>query len=163
MTHREARDDRARDGKGSVRHRSFCGYCGEAADDVIRARTRVCDRCEMGLLLSAGDDSVPRPDEPFVVVDELMAVRAVSRNAEDLLGAAETALVGRHVGDLLVPAELMRTEPTLPRLIAQAMRSEEFGASAILRPRGDFGVRFAVRVVGCRPGPAALIVVTERL
>src|SRR3954464_8563899 len=95
----------------------FCGHCGRPAHlaSEVLGSTRVCQTCGMGLLVEAPIDVAPAVADPFLIVDPAMAVCALSRQAERLLGVAETDAVNRHIRDLLVPAE---TEPTKPSFSA---------------------------------------------
>ena len=138
--------------------RTFCGYCVHPVEDPSSRGSRVCPRCSMGLLLSAPADGAPRPGDAVLVVDDLLRIRAVSRAAERLLRSPETALVGRHVGEVLTSAEVAISDGvTVSALIASAMRDEASRPSAAVRPRGAFGIRFHARIVACRPAPAALL------
>jgi PAS domain-containing protein len=117
----------------------------------------------MGLLLRAAASAVPETSEAFVVVDDALAVRAVSRRAEKLLGISETAAIDRHVGDLL--EEVGDEEAGTPRLseaLAGATRGSRIGELPV-SPRNAFGVRWWARVAPCLPGPAAVVVLVERL
>ena len=138
--------------------RIFCGYCAHPVEDPGSRRSRVCPRCSLGLLLAAPADAAPRPGDAFLVVDELLRIRAVSRAAERLLRSRERILVGREVGDLLTSAEIAATGGvTLTAVIACAVRDDTVRASAAVRPRDTYGVRYRARIAGCRPGPAALV------
>ena len=163
MTAQKAPGDRATDGEGPAARRAFCGYCGLEADPGEDAVSRVCDRCGMGLLLRAASAAAPRAGEAFLVVDELMAIRALSREAEQLLGATETAVVGRPVTDVLAPAGRTRAASSVTAAIAAAMRQGAAETTVAMRPQGGFGPHFLARVVACEPGPAALVVVAERI
>lgn len=144
--------------------RLFCGYCAFAVQDTGARSSRVCPRCSMGLLLAAAADVAPRPGDAFLAVDELLRIRAVSRSAERLLSSRERALVGRQVGEILTSAA---TEPaggiTLAAVIVGAMRDESVRASAAVRPRDAYGIRFCASIAACRPGPAALLVLDPSL
>ena len=155
MTRLEPQREDARPPAAVVR--TFCGYCGHPVEDPGSRRSRVCPSCSMGLLLSAPADVAPRRGDAFLVVDELLRIRAVSRAVERLLGSPETALVGRQVGEVLTSAEIVPAGVTLSALIAHAMRDETRRASAAVRPRDSYGIRFSARIVACRPGPAALL------
>jgi hypothetical protein len=118
----------------------------------------------MGLLLVAAADIAPRPGDAFLAVDDLLRIRAVSRTAERLLNTRERALVGRQVGEVLSAAG---TAPagatTLAAVILGAMRDETVRASAAVRPRDAYGIRFCAGIAACRPGPAALLVLDASL
>jgi PAS domain S-box-containing protein len=144
---------------------SFCGYCaarGQTADAETEA-SRVCPECSMGLLLETAEAAAPTATDPFVVVDRGLAVRAVSRSAERLLGISETTAIDRHVADLLEPAdEDLDRSRGLHAAIGAATGSATVGELAV-RPRGSFGVRWWARIAPCAPGPAALVVLVERI
>jgi PAS domain-containing protein len=117
----------------------------------------------MGLLLETAEAAAPAAADPFVVVDRGLAVRAVSRNAERLLGISETTAIDRHVGDLLEPAdEDLDRSRGLHAAIGAATGSAAVGELAV-RPRGSFGMRWWARIAPCAPGPAALVVLVERI
>src|SRR4051812_34073584 len=84
----------------------FCGHCGRSPDPENEAQaSRVCSKCGMGLLLQAPIETAPTPKDPFLVVDGSLTICALSRQAEKLLGVAETEVVNRHIADFLVPAD----------------------------------------------------------
>lgn len=145
----------------------FCGYCGEPPAPAAARAARVCERCQMGLLLCAAADAAPNAGEAFLVVDELLTIRAVSRDAERLLHQPETSLVSRQVGEVLAPAGVAPAAGSrLTALLASAARDGALVQEPIraaVRPSDAYGVRFGIRIVGCRPGPAALLVFEEAL
>src|SRR5215218_2277046 len=80
----------------------FCGHCGCAAvADVAAPASRVCGRCELGLLIAAPPQLAPAPSDPFLLVDSNLSVCGVSALAEELLGMPETKAVNRHFNELL--------------------------------------------------------------
>src|SRR4051794_20338626 len=84
----------------------FCGHCGRAAViDIAAPASRVCERCELGLLIGAPSELAPAPSDPFMLVDSTLSVCGLSALAEELLGVAETEAVNRHINELLVPAD----------------------------------------------------------
>jgi PAS domain S-box-containing protein len=104
----------------------------------------------MGLLLRVPADAVPNTSQAFLVVDDAMAIRAVSRRAEKLLGLTESAAVGRHVAELLEGAgEDEGRSPRLTEALAGTTRGGEPSELAI-SPRTVFGVRWWARVAPCR-------------
>jgi hypothetical protein len=143
---------------------AFCGYCGHRPESAPVPRSRVCDACQMGLVLRAPSDSAPARGETFLVVDDLMRIRAVSRDAERLLGMQETHLIGSQVGDVLIPAEVTPDGGAhLAVLVARAAARSAGTVTTAVRPRDTFGVRYAARIGPCSPEPAALIVLAEPL
>jgi hypothetical protein len=142
---------------------AFCGHCGLPPDPGVPAgATRVCRRCNLGLLLEAAPALVPTPGEPFLVVDGRLAVCGVSRSAEELLAVEETDAVNRHVTEFLVPAgtETPRPENLLAQIVAAAGGDAE-PRTVVVRPSGLFGVRLWARVGACGPSPAALLVLSS--
>lgn len=142
---------------------SFCGHCGlPPAASVDGARSRVCGRCGLGLVLRAAADVAPRADDPFLVIDSTLSVCAVSARAEELLGTDETQAVHRHVSDFLVPADANASsvDNLLVALVDAACGSGQ-PRTAIVRPRQEFGVRFRARIGPCGPPLAALLVLTD--
>jgi PAS domain-containing protein len=143
---------------------TFCGHCGRAPDASAEeeAQSRVCPRCRMGLLLQAPTDVAPRPEDPFIVIDSTLAVCAVSRQAERLLGVTETQAVNRHVGEFLAPAH---AEPApgenLAAMITASAAGDAVPRTVIVRPNGTYGVRYWARVGPCGPPRAALLVLAD--
>src|SRR5215213_2146607 len=63
----------------------FCGHCGRAAViDIAQPASRVCGRCELGLLVGAPPELAPAPSDPFLLVDSTLSVCGVSALAEEL-------------------------------------------------------------------------------
>ncbi len=138
----------------------FCGHCGQPPEpDLPAGATRVCRRCNLGLLLEAPAAVAPAPGDAFLVVDGRLAVCGVSREAEELLAVEETHAVNRHVTEFLVPAGTgaTRPEPRLAQIVAAAGGADE-PRTVVVRPSGTFGVRYWARVGACGPSPAALLV-----
>lgn len=140
--------------------RLFCGRCGRspAASEAARP-TRVCPRCGMGLLLTATTDVAPTREDPFLVIDGALTIRAVSQRAEDLLGLSEAEAVNEHVLNYLMPAEAEVAGPeNLVALLARAASGDTATHDVVIRPRDEYGVRFWARVGACGPPAAALLV-----
>jgi hypothetical protein len=142
----------------------FCGYCAErppAGAGVAPPRSRVCTYCSMGLLLAAAPNAAPAVEEPFVVVDDLMRVQALSRSSEQSLYLVESAVIGINVSVLLTPAHgLDAGSAALTALLARVLYSSgDVPTPPIaLQLRAATSVRFRARIGPCRPGPAAIIV-----
>src|SRR3954465_14309914 len=104
----------------------FCGHCGRAAAiDIPQPATRVCGRCELGLLIGAPPELAPAPSDPFLLVDSTLSVCGVSALAEDLPGMPETGAVNRHFNELLVPADAEASSPgDLVNLLLHAARGD---------------------------------------
>lgn len=139
---------------------TFCGHCGEQPDADHGAR--VCDRCGLGVLLSAAADAAPGPDDPFLIVDGSLCVCALSRVAEELLGVEETDAIDRHLAEFLIPAdaEAVGADNLMDLVIGAASDAAE-ARVAVVRPPSEFGVRFRAKVGACGPPRAALLVLHE--
>src|SRR4029079_13667755 len=113
----------------------FCGHCGRAAAiDIAAPASRVCGRCEMGLLIGAPVELAPAPSDPFVLVDSTLSVCGMSALAEELLGVVEPEAVNRHINELLVPADAEASGPgDLVNLLVHAARGEREEQHAGLR------------------------------
>jgi hypothetical protein len=140
----------------------FCGYCGEGAPDERGEISRVCARCSLGLLLRAPGELRPERADAFLVVDDLLRIRALSRRAERVLAVSETAAVDRQLHELLVAADVSAADSdALRAAVIDGLYGRSDGGRPMriaVRPPGHHGVRFAARVGPCQPGPAALIV-----
>ena len=141
----------------------FCGHCGRAAViDIAAPATRVCGRCELGLLIGAPPDLAPGPSDPFLLVDSALAVCGMSALAEELLGVLETDAVHRHITELLVPADAEASGPgDLVNLLVHAARGEGELHDVVLRPTTEFGIRYWARIGPCGPPRAALVVLGD--
>lgn len=139
----------------------FCSHCaksppGGVAPDV---GSRVCTSCNLGLLLEAPEALAPKARDAFVVVDRSLAVHALSKRAEKLLGMRELDAIDKRITDLLVPADAEAQGPhTLSALLVEAAAGADEVTEAIVRPADEFGVRFAARIGPCGPAPGALVV-----
>jgi hypothetical protein len=113
-------------------------------------------------VLQAPKGVAPHAGEPFLVVDSRLEVCALSRKAEDLLGVPETRAVNRHISEFLIPAaaEASKPEDLLTSLVVAAT-NEEDAQTVVVRPVGEFGVRYRARIGPCGPPRAALIVLAE--
>jgi hypothetical protein len=144
-------------------HRWFCGACGAPgpADATPPPFARGCEACGEGLQLEAADALAPRPGDPFLLVDEALAVRALSPAAAEQLAVDPVAAVGRPVAELLCTADAEAGPAgSLPSAIAAAAAGEgaEDPVRLTVRPADVFGVRVPARIGVCGPPRAALIV-----
>jgi hypothetical protein len=139
---------------------SFCSHCGARSEiSDVAASTRVCQECNLGLVLESSADAAPKPGGAFIVIDDSMAVCAVSRAAEDLLATSEIDAVNRHVTELLVPADAEAQGPSnLAVAVTWAARGEGSVQKVVVRPAKTFGVRMTTRIASCGPRQAALLV-----
>jgi hypothetical protein len=142
----------------SVRFCSHCGHRPETAEPDV-PRSRVCRECGFGLLLECAADVAPVAGQPFVVLDRSMLVCAVSAGAETLLATRETDAVNRHITELLVPADAEAgARDNLAVAVTWAARGESTTHKVVVRPANTFGVRLTVKIAGCGPPQAALLV-----
>ncbi|MCW2995715.1 MAG: hypothetical protein JWQ18_3210 [Conexibacter sp.] len=139
---------------------SFCGHCGQAPPTPMAPLARVCARCGLGVVISAGADVAPRKGEAFVIVDRQLKLCGLSRGAERVLGVDEPEAVHRHVSDFLEPAdaEAGQGDELLQSIIAGAAIGGAEPRNIVVRPTGEYGVRYAARVGSCGPPEGALIV-----
>ena len=138
----------------------FCGHCGRAAaSDLAVPASRVCPRCELGLLIGAPPALAPTPGDSFLLVDSTLSVCGMSALAEELLQVSETDAVNRHVNELLVPADAEVSGPgDLVNLLIHAARGEGEMHEVVLRPTAEYGIRYWARIGPCGPPRAALMV-----
>jgi hypothetical protein len=119
----------------------------------------VCAECGLGLLLECAEDVAPEPGDPFLVLDHTLSVCAVSAAAERLLATPEIDAVNVPIGNLLMPADAEGSGGAgLAAAIIWAARGDAGVTRAVVRPANTFGVRLNVRVAGCGPPRAALLV-----
>lgn len=146
----------------AVETRAFCGHCGREPDPSQPpvGATRVCHHCDLGLVLEAAADLAPSPEEPFLVVDNRMAICALSAEAERLLGVDETTAVNRHLGEFLLPADANASggESLIEFVLSAAAGNGGPVERVRVRPLGVFGVRFTARIGRCGPAPSAIVV-----
>jgi PAS domain-containing protein len=139
----------------------FCSHCARPPEGGVAPEvgSRVCTRCNLGLLLDAPEALAPKTTEAFVVVDRSLAVHALSKRAEKLLGLRELDAIDQRITDLLVPADAEAQGPhVLSALLVEAAAGVDEISHAIVRPADEFGVRFAARIGPCGPAPGALVV-----
>jgi PAS domain-containing protein len=137
----------------------FCGHCGAPPPNALAARSRVCALCGLGVVLSASEDVAPRAGEPFLVVDGSLAVCALSRDAEALVGVDEPEAIHRPIGEFFEPADAEAAKgDELVQAIMAVAGGRRRGHTLFVRPVGEYGVRFAMRLGRCGPSTAALLV-----
>ena len=140
---------------------AFCSHCAKSPPGGLAPEvgSRVCPSCGLGLLLEAPEALVPKPRDAFLVVDRSLAVHALSKRAEKLLGLREIDALDKHITDLLVPADTEAQGPhNLSALLVGAASGGDAVTETVLRPADEFGVRFAARIGPCGPTPGAVVV-----
>jgi hypothetical protein len=140
----------------------FCGHCGQAPPTPMAARSRVCALCGLGVVITAAEDVAPRKGESFLIVDRQLKLCGLSRGAEKLLEVSEPDAVHRHICDVLEPAdaEAGQGDELLQRIIDGAGGSAA-PQSIVVRPAGEYGVRYAARIGSCGPPAGSLIVFAD--
>jgi hypothetical protein len=136
----------------------FCSHCARTPEGGLAPEvgSRVCTRCSLGLLLEAPAALAPKTTEAFVVVDRSLAVHALSKRAEKLLGLRELDAIDKRITDLLVPADAeAQGAHVLSALLVEAAAGVDDVTHAVVRPADEFGVRFAARVGPCGWGGSA--------
>jgi PAS domain-containing protein len=140
----------------------FCGHCGEAPPTPMAARSRVCALCGLGVVIGAAEDVAPAPGGSFVIVDRQLKLCGLSRAAENILGVDEPSAVHRHVSEFLEPADAEAgTEDQLVQSIVATAGGLAAVQRLVVRPAGEYGVRYAARVGSCGPPAAALLVLED--
>lgn len=138
-----------------------CGHCGDRTSPGpagLVPSARVCGRCGLGLLFTVGAGIAPLPRDPFLLVDRALLVSATSRAAEQLFGVREVDVVGRHLSDVLVPADIGVSPQALAVRVVAAVEGARAEDQLVVRPPGEFGVRWWLRIGPCGPPTAALLV-----
>jgi PAS domain-containing protein len=138
----------------------FCGQCA-ATPAEADIRSRICGRCQMGVVLEAVAELAPRPGDAFIVVDSHLGINALSEAASALLGVSEDDALHRPIGDLLAPADVAGNGVSNLNAALLAHDGPELVRELVVRPAGVFGVRFRARV-GRVGQPLATLVVLER-
>jgi hypothetical protein len=138
----------------------FCGHCGRSPDELT-GDSRVCPKCGLGLLLEAPGAVAPAPGDPFVVIDGNLAVCALSRDAERLLGVAETDAVNRPITEFFSAGETERSPDALTAALIAAAGGEQTVRQFVVRPANTFGVRYWARIGTCGPPTAVLLVLAD--
>src|SRR5207245_1969696 len=98
----------------------FCAHCGQRPQPDADGEVRVCARCGRGILIWAPAGTAPVAGQPFVIVDQNLTVRALSKHAEALLGVSERRAIDRRIDDLLT--QVGTQDPSIPDLHAMVTR-----------------------------------------
>jgi hypothetical protein len=139
---------------------AFCSYCGYPPMGRWRSVAhRVCMRCEMGTVLSAPPGLRPRFYEPFVIVDPLLRLQAVSRRAEVMLAVDEPAAIDIALEEFLVCATVAE-QLELADLVERAVDGSMLATRVQLRTADDPTIEVLARVAGCGPPAAAVLILT---
>lgn len=141
----------------------FCSRCGEPAEEPPHdagsiARTRVCQVCGMGMLLSCAREALPGVAAAFLIATVEATISAVSEAAEPVFGP-EQAVLGTPVGDLLTSP--IGDDRLLRTVTQAAMRPREPLVVPVrgLTANADGLGMMAARISTCGRPRAALITV----
>jgi hypothetical protein len=115
-------------------------------------------RCRSGMVLRTPAGAQPRYDDPFVIVDERLTVKAVSRQAEVVLLVDEPAAVGVSLQEFLSADNGKAGGDELPGLIQFALAGGEPSAGVPLATVGDPEIPLVARVSSCGPPSGAVVV-----
>jgi hypothetical protein len=140
---------------------AFCSHCGYPVSRGGRDRAeRICPRCKLGMLVFAPAGDEPQYGDSFVIVDERLALRAVSRHAEVMLLVPEPAGVGVPLGAFLSSGDGDRHLRALTELVELAVAGTSPNHRVALRRVGSPELRLRGRVTSCGPPPSALLVLS---
>jgi hypothetical protein len=149
----------AADPTASVR---FCSRCGRRSDQPrghLHVPQRVCDECEMGVLLTCRRDAfAEEAAAAFLICTYELTVSAVSEAAEEIFGSQD-GLVG---ADLLELATCPLGDEQLARHAALAAQRAREPVVVPMRLRSERGAEvgmLAARIATCGPPRAALVTV----
>jgi hypothetical protein len=143
----------------------FCSHCGaRAGEDGTTPLSRVCNRCGLGLLITAAPTVAPDRGQPFLLVDGALTTCGLSREAEKLLGLEESEALNHRITDVLLPADCEAAgAESLIHLLMGAARGDMPSADVVVRPTREFGIRYWARIGSCGPPNGALIVLRDGL
>jgi hypothetical protein len=130
----------------------FCSRCGARSHE----RWRVCDRCEMGVLLTCRGGELP--GEAFLICTHELRVTAVSEAGEGLLAGAD--VVGSHLLDL---ATCPLGDDQLARHVALAAQRQREPVVVPVRLRSSSAAigTLAARIATCGPPRAAVVTLQQ--
>jgi hypothetical protein len=140
----------------------FCSRCGHPSEEPPhrpQLRSRVCERCGMGMMLTCSRDALPGEAAAFLIATFDLCVSAVSQAGERIFGG-EQSLVGKPVLDLLGSP---LGDDQLARYVGQAAHRD---CDPVVMPVRLLGPQaaskvgtLAARIATCGPPRAALVTV----
>lgn len=140
----------------------FCSHCAAPPPTSQAARSRVCSLCGFGIVLSASATVAPRAGDAFVIIDGSLRLAGLSAGAERLLDVDEPDAVDRPVSDFLEPADAEpRSNDELLRSVIEVASGRTGPQSVVIRPTGEYGVRFTARLGRCGLPPGALLLLSD--
>lgn len=142
----------------------FCSRCGEPAEEPPREdgeafpRTRVCQSCGMGMLLSCAREALPGAGAAFLIATVEATVSAASEAAEPVFGP-EGSILGRPLGRLLgSPMGEDRLVRTVTQAATRAREPQVMPVRGLTANSEGLGM-MAARISTCGRPRAALITV----
>jgi hypothetical protein len=136
----------------------FCTRCGNLSQERLDARRRVCDDCEMGVLLTCAGDALPGHAAAFLICTYELTVSAVSEAGEQIFGS-ESELVGKSLLDL-VSSPLGNEQVAMhAELAAQRASAPVVMPLRLVSGTGSKMGMLAGRIATCEPPRAALVAV----
>lgn len=141
----------------------FCSRCGAPAEEAAEtghgfARTRVCESCGMGVLLSCAREALPGGGAAFVIATAEARVSAVSEAAEPIFGL-EQSLLGTRVSGLLgSPSGQDRLLRTVSQAAIRAREPQVLAVWGLTENSVGLG-QMTARISTCGRPRAALVTV----
>lgn len=139
----------------------FCSRCAATGDEpdgqsLPYGFDRVCDRCGMGVMLSAPRKALPVAGGAFLIVTRDGRISAVSEAAEQLVGE-EAGLLGMPITTAVTSP---RNEAQLVRSLARAAGGGREIVEGPVVHAGHAGreTKLNARIASCGPPRAALLV-----
>jgi PAS domain-containing protein len=142
----------------AIRFCSRCGHVSEQPVGQLHVPHRVCDRCEMGVLLTCKRNALAADTPAFLICTYELIVSALSEAGEEIFGPEE-ALVGANLLDL---ATCPLGDDQLARHAALAAQRAREPVVVPMRLRSEAGEALgmlAARIATCGPPRAALVTV----
>ena len=141
----------------------FCSRCGAPAQEPAEAghgfaRTRVCETCGMGVLLSCAREALPGAGAAFVIATAGARVSAVSEAAEPAFGLEQSLLGARVSGLLGSPIGQDRLLRTVSQAATRAREPEVLPVWGLTENSVGLG-QMSARISTCGRPRAALVTV----
>jgi hypothetical protein len=139
----------------------FCSRCGHPADEPPgrpELRRRICERCEMGVLLSCSREALPGDAAAFLICTYDLSVTAVSEAGEVMFGVEEE-IVGKSLLDLVASPLGSDQLARHAGLAAQRACDPIVMPLRLTNENADAVGMLAARIATCGPPRAALVTV----
>jgi hypothetical protein len=140
----------------------FCSRCGQLSDHPrghLHVPRRVCEQCEMGVLLTCRRDALPGEGAAaFLICTYELTVSAVSEAGEEIFGAQD-GLVGANLLELATCPLGNDQLAHHTALAAQRAHEPVVVPMRLLSKQGAAAGMLAARIATCGPPRAALVTV----